>query len=404
MNSVKFDSNKFLVILWLFAFWRGICITVISSLIGIDASLLNMAWLVMIVGLTVVARIRAGMVLKKGLLSLLVMLLFYLVSLLLSYNDMSVAYFQNFILYVILGAFLVTQMKNLEYVLTMYCYTCIIAFFAFAFLPFTGSLQSYNNMAYFGTGMKYGESVIAPCFFGIYVLYKQTNKQIYFVLSVLCLALGVFLANRSTFLVCICFVLLYGVWIEKIDRKKLIYIFILSVLVMVIINNFQSILTWLINLLAQYDINSYALNKYLAALVSSDGYARFSSGRDDIYNIGVQYFLGNPILGIGIGTLYVKTGIPYVHNILLDWFSTLGVIGGGIMFGMTAKALWNMFHVNNRITKIFLCILLGLWFPKLIFSKTFVDDVYYWMFMVCALSLIKIRGTKQYDWLSREER
>lgn len=401
---MKVSTNKLLVFAWLLAFWRWNYVTVISNLTGLNASMLNLVWFVMVVGITVLAKTKGDVGLKKGLLALVVMLLFYLISILLSSNETGMGYFRNFILYVALGAFLVTQMKDIEYALTMYCYTCLIAFFAFAFLPFTGSLQHYNNMAYFGTGMVYGESVITPCVMGIYILYKRSNKKIYLALSGLCLTLGFFLSNRSTILVCLFFVLLYMIWVEKIDRKKLLFFLTLSALAILVIYNLSTILTWLINTLSRYDINSYALNKYSAMLASSSGRLSFSSGRDDIYNIGIQYFLENPILGIGFGTLYEETGIPYVHNILLDWFSTLGIIGGGIMLCMTAKALWNMFHVHDRTTKIFLCILLGLWFPRMMFSKTFADDIEYWMFMAYALSLIRIRGTKRYTWLGREKK
>lgn len=394
---MRVSTDKLLVFAWLLAFWRSNCVTVISSLTGVNASLLNLVWFVMVVGITVLAEFKGNLGLKRGLLALVVMLLFYLISILLSCNEMGMEYLRNFILYVVLGAFLVTQLKDIEYALTMYCYSCLIAFFAFAFLPFTGSLEHYNNMAYFGTGMVYGESVIAPCFMGLYILYKRNDKKIYFVLSGLCIILGFFLANRSTILVCLFFVLLYMIWVEKINRKKILFLFTLIASAIVLIYNLSTILTWLINILSRYDINSYALNKYSTMLASSER-LNFSSGRDDIYNIGIQYFLENPIFGLGFGGFYEKTGIPYVHNIVIDWFSTLGIIGGIIMLGMTTKALWNMFHVHDRTTKIALCILLGLWFPRMMFSKTFADDIEYWMFMVYALSLMKIRGTKRYVW------
>ena len=393
---MKISSKKLIAFAWIMAFWRWNSVTMLSGLFHINASVLNAAWIA-IIGVAALAAvcIRKEFVLKRGLLSLAVMLAFYAFSLATAKNERGMSYLHNFLIYVILGCVLTTQIIDIEYILRLFCRSCVIAFFAFAFLPFTGSLKSYNNMAFFETGMAYGEMVIAPCFIGIYALFRMKKNWIYLILCAACLGLGFMIANRSSILVCLFFAFLYAVWIEKLSRKRVIQISLLLVVALICILNLRTILEWMLALLDRFGIRSYALTKFSRAL--SNNTESFLSGRDEILSLALEYIAERPLWGIGFGSFYMRTGQAYVHNIVIDWFSTLGLVGGTVMLAMTGIALWKAFHLTGEDQKIFACILLCLWFPRMMFSKTFADDVSYWMFLVFALSLNRVAAGR-YDW------
>lgn len=383
---MRINTSSLYIIAWLMAFWRWDCVTVISTLLSINSSLLNIFWLFITVLVLLVGWIKKDLILNCGIFPLILMVVLYAISLCLAFNDCGFGYFQNFIRYVILGSVLLMQIdeNQIEKALDYYCWSCVFAFLAFGFLPFTGSLDSYMQMAYFETGMAYGESVITPCFIGIYVLYKRLNKIPILLLAYMCLALGFILANRSTTLVCLFFIVAYSLWIDENNVKKIVLYVLCGILVLIVYYNIQMILEFLNNYLSSRGIHSYALTKYENALNNNS--TNFMSGREDTVGLGIAYFKENPIFGIGFGTFNVRTGEPYVHNVFVDWFSTLGVVGGSIFVIMTLWAIWKMHYAKEKRTKMFLLVLLCLWFPKLLFSKTFADNIEYWCFITYMIS------------------
>ncbi len=386
---MKINTSKLIVAAWILSFWRWDFVMLLSNVLHINASIINMMWLAVIAVMLIVYATRKPFTVSEGMLPLVIMVAFYMISFMVSFNERGMDYFKNFILYVIPGSFIISQIEkeDIDKAVNVLCCSCFIVFGIFAFLPFQGALNSYNDIAYFGTGMVYGENVITPCFIGMYVFCRKARKNILMILPLLCMMLGLVLANRSCVLVCLTFVVLYSFYVEKVNGKTIAIFSLIAIIVLIIMLNLETILNGMIDILNQYGIHSYALTKYRMALLSSDD--TFFSGRNDIFPLAIQYFLKNPVFGIGFGSFFMLTGHAYVHNIFLDWFSSLGLMGGLIMAIITGIALVKTFQAKEYSVKELLCILLSLWFPRLLFSKTFADDISYWMYIVFALSIMR---------------
>jgi O-antigen ligase len=62
-----------------------------------------------------------------------------------------------------------------------------------------------------------------------------------------------------------------------------------------------------------------------ASFFNGDGYdATDSAGRGGVYQMAIELFLKNPLLGFGLEV----PGIGYAHNLILDAFLSTGIIGG----------------------------------------------------------------------------
>lgn len=103
-----------------------------------------------------------------------------------------------------------------------------------------------------------------------------------------------------------------------------------------------------------------------------------SSGRDDIWNIGWERFLQNPILGAS----YLLPDDSYVHNIFIEQFMALGIVGGFLFIIINLKAIlfgWNIMTVRPKTV---LAYALFIQYLALgCFSRTIIALGAYWLFM-----------------------
>ncbi len=382
------NKNQFLYIIgWLFAFWRWDIVNIVSQVIHINATIVMLAFFVCLLTFELYA-FKKNIVLniKNGFIMMLFMILCYVQSILIHFNANGMNLFIDFSIYVVLIVIFVMQIDDMVKATDYFCYSCVIALILFAPWPFTKSISYYNDIAYYGTGMVYGERVIVPCFIGIYTLYKRKKSVVFLILSLVTFALGVAAANRGALLTCVCYFFLYNILITPNNYKKMILLFSIALGIALFITSFENIIILIKNVLNEFGINSYAVNKLIMLSSDTTNVSRFSSGRDKTYLKAIELLKEHPFIGIGFGTFAEIGEDAFVHNIILDWFTTLGIVIGIVFSVITVCAVIKLLLIKDREVKIFYLILFSLWFPKLLFSKTFADDAGYWMFMVCMLS------------------
>ncbi len=140
----------------------------------------------------------------------------------------------------------------------------------------------------------------------------------------------------------------------------------------------EHIVLFTMNLLIEMDISTYAINQFVRLLQHGDP-SDFFSGRFDIWQNAWNMFLAKPILGHGAGYFHSVYG-TYPHNILLDVLVSFGIIGALGIGCLICKSLYIIAKYkegNKLLGLMFLC----LWFPKLIFSVSFVWDMGFWAFI-----------------------
>ena len=144
-------------------------------------------------------------------------------------------------------------------------------------------------------------------------------------------------------------------------------------------------------LLAPITENISSLNNKSSSLTSSVHH------RKVFIVIAAQEFIDNPVAGIGAGRFAEVTGIAgaYPHNSLLQSFTELGVIGGGLYLGIALLLFWRLFGlVSDGLNEKgkWAWYVLGLW--TYLFILEFVGGSYlmsasYWLISGLAVSLIK---------------
>ncbi len=387
---------------------------------------------------------------RKGTGVLFVMGILCLFSLLLAPNREGSRLFTGFARYCVPGAIIASCMDDYVGAVRFYSKVSLVLFILCAPIPFFYGTLSYQGMKFFDSGMVYGQRLLTPCFFGLHILWRRYGKKWAIVPELACLIITALFANRSSILSLLCFVMLYEVFITGIkNRRFLIAGGFLLVLTFVLYFSMGSIFQFVQqDILAPAGIESRALERYVNMFLyqgmdSND----FSSGRDNITARAFEMILEAPLFGVGMGTFKMRTGMVYTHNFITDALTSFGILGGGYILGITALAASNILLVdkwnkqgsdissdrneenkkdnkyissiteianikaivNNAETKddekkqdaghepsgnderikdlkVLLLIFFCQNFPMLFFSKTFINEPAFWMFLVFSLS------------------
>ena len=387
LKEITEKQNKYqclFILGWLFAFWRWDIINICSQLLHIDEMILMLFFWAFVFSFELLAIIKNKKIkIEIGFILIMFMIFCFIQSLMLNPNSSGMSLFGDFTKYVILIVFFAMQIEDRDMAIDYFGYSSIIALVIFAPWPFTKSISYYNDIAYYGTGMVYGENVIVPCFIGIYTLYKRKKRIILFALSIIVVLMGIAVANRGALLACTSYFFLYNLMITKNDKKKTIILSSVAMFSSLIVINYKIILSFAQKSLEKMKINSYTINKFVVMSQNESNMDAVTSGRDRTYSTAIRLFNEHPFGGIGFGTFSEIGNDAFVHNVFLDWYVSLGAILGTVFFIATLFIVIKFVLVKNKNDKCFFLILLSLWFPKLIFSKTFVNDIGYWLFMVC---------------------
>ena len=113
-----------------------------------------------------------------------------------------------------------------------------------------------------------------------------------------------------------------------------------------------------------------------------------TSGRDLIFNYAIELFKSNPITG----TSYLLPDGSYVHNIFIEQFMALGVLGGLLFVIINIKALvagWKMIHILPQYSIFYVLFIQYMIYGC--FSKTIIALAPYWLFMFVTMNIYNNR-------------
>lgn len=292
-------------------------------------------------------------------------LLLLVFDMLLRGNSLSFSYLYRYIYAGFLVVLFVSVINDSRQMLKIFSILSVCAFVLFFYDPFI-------DYAIFGDYMGYGFNLAFPAFIGMGIGFAYFKKRILILPMLACLFMLLVYSNRSSFLAAIVFILLY---LLLIHRKKRIFLGLLIFAILATFLLLEHIVLFTMNLLIEMDINTYAINQFVKLLQHGDP-ATFFSGRFNIWENAWNMFLAKPILGHGIGYFNSFYG-SYPHNILLDMLVSLGIIGSLGMFFLICLFIYKL-SKNKKANKYLGLVLLCLWFPKLIFSVSFVWDMGFW--------------------------
>lgn len=139
---------------------------------------------------------------------------------------------------------------------------------------------------------------------------------------------------------------------------------------------FKDLLYLLNDILEDNGITSF--NRILDSVFADDGLKNHTSGRDELYEIGIERFLENPLFGC---SLFIP-GRIYVHNIIIEQFMALGILGGTIFLLINAISFYRTFRIfckDKAYTSI--CLLFTQFFVFGCLSCTIISLPIYWLML-----------------------
>lgn len=283
-------------------------------------------------------------------------------------NSKSFEYIYKYIYSGFLIIIFVSIINDSREVLKVYSVLSVIAFILFFYDPFL-------DYPIFDDYMGYGFNLTLPSFIGMGIGLFYFKRKILIIPILGCLFMLLIYSNRGAFLAAVVFVLIYLLFIHK-NRLFNWAIFLLSsIIVMIFINE---ILIAVNNVLSRFNLSSYSLRQLINYIESGD-LVGFFSGRIIIWENAWRLFLSKPVLGYGLGYFEAKYN-SYPHNIILDILVSYGILGLFTIGSLIVFSLIKFFNYKKS-DKFLGLALLCLWFPKLLFSISFVWDKGFWAFI-----------------------
>lgn len=397
VNTKNDVQQSAMIVAWILMLFRRAIVTGIDGWTGLNQSICMGVIYIVSIGILALYYLKhcRAVIVHRGILLVFAMGLLYFISIIKFSNMYLWDFFRTFVLYCIPGALITMQIKDYKKAIYYYCVTCLIIFLTCGLLPRRSSSFAQGIVDYYESYMSFGEWVMAPCLIGLSLLRLKYRKIWIIVFEILGAVITFVFANRSSILVWALFYILYELFYREHSLKKYILIVAMFFAAIILAHNLPAILLFFNDhFLIPAGINSRSVIKYISLFNQGITFERFLSGRNVINSLAMESFFEHPITGIGIGTFRINTGYHYAHNFILDCLSTFGLPAGGIILGVFVYTVLKVFWITpiNKDVNLFAFVLLMQCFPRLLFSKTFVDDVPFWMYF-CFIFSVGLKNT-----------
>lgn len=258
-------------------------------------------------------------------------------------------------------------------------FLCLYLFFSYKEIASGMLLAATTGGQFEGLGgidiISYGHLGLSLIILAVYIIMYSSKKLL--PLGMLFIAVGlsamVLSGSRSPFVaLAIClFVLL------KSKYSKWYYLLIGLILVVIFANLFQEEVLRFNDYLKSMGISSFdrVVNTFWGEGMSME---ENSSGRDDIWTVGWSIFMQNPFWGVS----YLLPDDSYVHNIFIEQFMSLGLLGGVLFILINIKTLYFGWKTITYFPNTALVYVLFIQYLVLgCFSRTIIALGAYWLFM-----------------------
>ncbi|MBP2657832.1 MAG: O-Antigen ligase [Firmicutes bacterium] len=316
--------------------------------------------------------IKRRLQLNEALLMIFSFAILFILDVLLRNNECSYKYIYQFTYSGLIPVIFLSQVENSKKLLYYFSILSSVAFIIYAYDPI-------ENYVLFGNYMDFGFNLAMPAFLGLFIGFHYFGIRWMFLLEVLCFIEILVFANRSALLSIMVFVVFYVLGQKQLTRNLWVLILISSCIGGFLYNNAISIIDMLYEFVHDLGYSSYALSAMHSYFTMQDIETLFS-GRFYIWEMANAMIYEEPLFGQGMGSFEAKTGL-YSHNIVLDIMLFYGIIGLIIFCAIISKSGWCLLKSESS-TKVLGTLFCCLWFPKLLFSAYFYEDIGFWCFLV----------------------
>jgi hypothetical protein len=254
-------------------------------------------------------------------------------------------------------------------------YGTIIGWINFLIL-FSIPLQKIDAVNY----MRFGYAMLPTFCFTVYSFLKKENMIINGIIALVSGIEIIIFGARGSFLV-ICIFALIIFFVFSNNRKKLLSWFLLLSVVALLYLFYDSIILGIDRLLGSFGYSSYSITKLMRLVEGVGDLESTSSGRFDLYRVGLENVSENPLFGAPLNSALVDSGAPYYHNLLLDILVSFGFIAFICFVIFVANSFSKMERSDNMPLKWIYCILFVLSFGRLMVSSVFWQRPEFWLFI-----------------------
>ena len=315
----------------------------------------------------------------KSLKLVFIVFIIFVLDALFRFNEYTLQYFYEFIIYAIIPIYLISQIKDPKLFLKIFAYISVLAVILFGADPL-------NDYEIFQDYMPYGFELALPAFLGVHLGRRFLKIRWMLLFEIITLVLIYLFASRSPILGVILFLFLTEYFTQKSGVKSKLKLSLFLVVVIIAVVNFEIIIDNSLQYLSQFGIYSTNLER-LSIYLDSQNNDKLFSGRIDIWGNAFEMFIKNPFIGAGTGAFQANYGF-YSHNIILDVLLQYGFIGFVLFFTAITKSFINIIKSQLYI-KLLGLLFFSLWFPKLFFSLYFYKEIGFWLFLAYGLFLTK---------------
>lgn len=310
---------------------NSLIISPLKEVLGINQNgnlyILSLELVVLILG--VMFRSKYRLCIKSLYLMFLVIVLFLLTKL----TTININYsFMQLLFYVIIPIFVAGQKLNSEKVLRYSMYISLSSIFSLNDL--FGFQYEQLNQGSMGASYAVVNAVIVTMIHFKYFRNKaNTLLKFCYLYNLFIMIKLISTANRGVILTMFCTIcILYINNFDKdsnktaINRKRILKVSILFVIITFIFINFESIINYL------YDFCNRNFEQLPSFILKSNLFLeqnKLSNGREDIYIVLFDLIKNNPIWGYGLQTFSYYTRWVWPHNFLLQF-----LFEGGILFSI----------------------------------------------------------------------
>jgi O-Antigen ligase. len=255
----------------------------------------------------------------------------------------------------------------------------LLSFLLVFWYPFIGE-QSY---------MRFGYAVLPNVLFILCELLYNKKKRLGIIIAgAICFALLVEMfvfGARGSFFSLLLFLAIEELLINRENLKRKLAIF-LGVLLAVF--NIGPIIDFIYNTLLKLGIRSYALIKYRMQL--NRGIEIASSGRVNLYDTAIEQLKQSPIFGLPILLSNEDGSMVYVHNLFLQTWMDLGIVGLAILIGFLLFVIWKIWRRDiGRDDRILIAAGFFLSIGRLLFSSVLWRRPEFWLLVFMSMKMGK---------------
>lgn len=311
-----------------------------------------------------------------GVIIIAIQVLLFSVNFSLKSNAYLMIYIYQYASQVVLLILLFSSIKNFKQVLILLCTMSFIAISLYGITPLI-----YLDL--FTDYMDYGFTIAVPAFVGIFISWKISKNRIilFFLLGTFVLLL--LFSNRGSILSVLSIYIFYPLLFVKITWNsnfilKLVFSIVLIGGLFLFI---KDVILVFYNLTNSLNYNSYAVNRlYSQFILGSDD---IFSGRELILQKAFSWIVKYPIFGSGIGGF--ETVNNYSHNFMVDFLLHGGIIMAIFYISIILYSIFKWAKIKDKHLKYTILFFFSIWFPKLLFSSSYLIEPNFWLFILGSL-------------------